>query len=295
MRTLVHIPPFLLFLLTVPSSSQSLPPIPVCPPGYCLQRHTSDPSRGDTCHHCGEGGSGGGSGGGGGVEAWGRAWTCPFTCVRAAAARAPFCVVTVKSGIPCRVKWGTGGGGQSKQHQHQHQHQQNQQNQHLKYLPQGQQPKQWDQCNAALESVRSGEFLRMSPCSPKRAFFDQDLVPLSEEALDHEALGTTPKIGIQNVRFFLHEGIDRSPSASSSSSSSYSSSSAASELLPMLPGSLVDCFFDRLGGVAGFDDLDDRLNPRAAQVLTCTIGVSSPIKHLMHSRRTCSLTHSLCF
>ena len=95
----------------------------------------------------------------------------------------------------------------------------------------------------------------MSPCSPKRAFFDQDLVPLSEEALDHEALGTTPKIGIQNVRFFLHEGI----------ASRNVAQAAQPDLLPALEEDLVDCFFETLGGAAGFDDLDDRLNPRAAQ------------------------------
>ena len=78
----------------------------------------------------------------------------------------------------------------------------------------------------------------------------------SEDALASEALGTRNRIGgAKKARFFLHEGI----------ASRNVAQAAQPDLLPALEEDLVDCFFETLGGAAGFDDLDDRLNPRAAQ------------------------------
>jgi len=139
-----------------------------CPPSFCLQPHEDNPAHGDVCRKCSNLATGGSG-----------PWTCPHGCVRSKGAQAPYCVKDQISSSPCRV--GTG--------------KQRKPDTRLKReaieaaaaaraseaaaaeaaaeaaLRAG-----IDECTPVLATVRSGEYLRLAPCAPKRGFYDRQLV-----------------------------------------------------------------------------------------------------------------------
>mmetsp|Transcript_87258 Transcript_87258/g.169051 ORF Transcript_87258/g.169051 Transcript_87258/m.169051 type:complete len:215 (-) Transcript_87258:861-1505(-) len=160
--------------------------------------------------------------------------------MRARGAVAPFCVTDLAVSAPCRVKRASDQAKRKKARVQASelaviQAAEREERQRLnKAQARAAAALEWvDLCTEALATIRSGGYLRMAPCAPKhtqRSFYDEELVPASEESSGAQALGTYRKLG-QAARYFLLEG---NPSSSSSGSSPLSSPPPPSSLPPLL-------------------------------------------------------------